>query len=306
MSLQDELTSLTEDTSLSLSVPSRIDARTRLQVLDDSRKSPNPPVILWNLRPWNNFTLIHAIYIERLRYYQHIGFRTVIILYDNLVSKLRNLPTGNPEVQKGVDNIRSWLLSAGMDMSKTELFLESEIWQLFSSEILERLTSIAHSSAGAQESASKSSISTVLDNLCELVYEGVLRVDIVLTGGRDTNDIWNRVRIDSLERTNHSAPCVLSFPLIHSANQAVADTVRDDFSVTSDSSQIRAAISSASEDFLKQLFNLFLIPKEKPNVLRVDNKPVTCYDRALKDGISLDRLRSFAAEQLIEYFGKIK
>jgi hypothetical protein len=225
VNFRDNLTRLTDDRSLQLIVPSRLDERSHLAEIDKRIGTPNPPAVLFNLRPWNNFTLIHAIYFDRLRYYQSLGLRTVVILYDKLVLKLRHVHGARlGEMDVAVANLRRWINASGIAPSGNEIFLESELWEMFSEQILDRMSSIAHCPSSAHETPSTESISRVLDNLCELAYESILKVDFVLTGGIDVKDIWRRVRLDSMQSANLDPPCVLGVDLLRNADRTIAQT----------------------------------------------------------------------------------
>jgi hypothetical protein len=268
------------------------------------------PLVLWNVRPWNNFNFLHAIYCHKLKKLVDLGFNCVVILYDKYVEKNRKL-YGSDKIafRNGVENFIQWMRNAGLT-HHTEFISETDIWSYTEfTDFADKFLSFAHASTADIPANKNKFVPAIVDNLFEIFYETLIDCDIVLTGKGDRDNIWGMLRKQALVDKvvdNYKPPIVLNFPndfvgvdneLINTANNS------NSLSTNDDESKLSAKLGTAHIDFLKILFNFLIIPISES--VRIGGKEFISFDD-IKEKCEITDIRKFAFQFMLEYFRKIK
>jgi len=270
--------------------------------------------ILWNVQPWDNFNILHAIYCQKLKECIELGFNVIVLFYDKLVEKLIEKKLKSPVdpnyVKTNVENNIKWFKRAGLKDKKTEFLTESLLWEIVDPQhFMETITSLAHLCVVNGKLVDKENlISFIIDNLCEIYYESVLNCDILLTGDIDVQKIWNMLRGEMLmkNREKYEPPLILTFPTLLGIDGSPLTTYTDknSLSINLGINELKMRIETCPEKFLETLFDFLIIPN-KEKVIKIDEESFTSF-KSLKNRIEEERIRSIAFEFIKEYFKEIR
>lgn len=270
-----------------------------------------PPVILWNVQPWNTFNILHAIYCQKLKECIEIGFNCVVILYDKLIEKRRRLPNQERAfIQESVKNCIMWFKNAGLKEEKTEFLTETDLWSFIEfKDFGEMITSFAHLCDFDKNWADRENVvSFIMDNLSEICYESVINCDILLTGDVDVQNIWGMLRSKILDRNllpNYSPPLVLYYPTLLGSNGQPLSTSSDDNSISihHKDNEIEDRLRNCQENFLETLINYLIIPQKEK--IEVEGRMIFSFEE-LKGILSVDEIRTLTISYMKEYIHKIR
>jgi len=270
-----------------------------------------PPVILWNVQPWNTFNLLHAVYCQKLKECIEIGFNCAVILYDKLIEKKKGIPSQEKaSLQEAVKNCIVRFKKAGLKEEKTEFLTESDLWSFIKfEEFAETVTALAHLCDFDKNWTKREGVvSFIMDNLCEIYYESVINCDILLAGDVDVQSIWGLLRSKVLDRNllpQYSPPLVLFYPTLMGIDSKPLSTSSDNnsLSIHHSNEEIRGRLVNCPEQFLETLFDYLIIPwKQKIEV----NGGIFHSFEELKEKLSMDEIRNLAFNYMKDYFYKIR
>lgn len=310
-----EIIQIGREKTLQIFIPCRSDENQLLYIenrIKDIKNKKRRPVVLWNMRPWDNFNIIHAIYIQKLKKLQDLGFNCQIILYDKLVEKIKQLK--NEEEIKHLDgtvesNIK-WLLNSGLKIEHTEFLLESSLWKQINFEDFSNKTTFfaQHCKLGDLSFG----IDEIFDRFWELYYEELVDCDFLLTGRKDKTEIWGMLRKDVV-KTNHFAytpPIILYFPQFEGFNRTdVTPEDRDSLlSMNDTKSKIFTKLKQAGahSQFVKDIYDYFLLPY-RDNAISYksqEERDFSSFDKVV-EVLNDEEIIDYCAEELYNYFNKI-
>ena len=271
-----------------------------------------PPVVLWNVQPWNTFNVLHAVYCHKLKECTKMGFNCVVIIYDKLIEKKKRIPCQErASLQEAVKNCIGWFKKAGLQKEEnTEFLTESDLWSFIKfEEFAETVTSFAHICDFDKNWTEKEdTVSFIMDNLCEIYYETMIDCDILLTSSVDVQKIWGMLRSKILDRnllSHYSPPLILFYPTLMGIDGQPLSTSYSDnsLSIHHSNKELRSKLSNCPEHFLETLFDYLIIPwKQK---IEVNGRTIYSFED-LKEKSSIDIIRDLAFNCMKEYFYKIR
>lgn len=183
-------------------------------------ESTKPPVVIWNILPSQTFSVLHAIYAEKLRQLANLGFHCVVTIFDGYVRD--RLELQGRELDQLYGNchwLASWMLAAGIPEQNVEFILESDLREQVGgeTEFVRGLTLLAHM---LEESPDRhndfGSPLQTLSGLFEIYYETLIDADLVLAGEVDASSTWHSLRrLTSATRLfgSHPPPLICEFPM---------------------------------------------------------------------------------------------
>lgn len=267
------------------------------------------PCILWNIRPWDNFNIIHAIYCQKLKQLQSIGFNCQIIIYDKLVEKILRLnnPQEIEQLRLTVEKNITWLLNSGLNITQTEFLFESFLWEKIQfNDFSNKITLFAQV---CDFDITHLTVDEIFDRFWEIYYEVLLDCDFLITGGNDAKEIWGMLRKKTLE-TNHftyKPPTLLVLPQITGINGhgVTPKDANNLLSTNDEKKQIFEKLKMAHVEFLKHVVEFFLLPylNNRINHNNIESNCRTFHE--LENTLNSD-LISFCTNEFHEYFKKIK
>lgn len=270
-----------------------------------------PPIVLWNVQPWNNFNILHAIYCQKLKEYEEIGFNCVVILYDKMIEKkIGRKDQEKIHIQQAVRNCIKWFKKAGLKDEKTEFLTESDLLSFIKSyDFADTLTSLAHVCNFNKNWVKKEGVvSFIMDNLCEIYYESVINCDILLTSDEDIQKIWGMLRTKILDRNllpNYTPPLILYYPtLTGTDNQSLSTSNNNNsLSITHTTQELKQRIETCSEHFLETIVDFLIIPNRKK--IEAQGKMYYSFED-LKEKIPIEQIRELIFEFLKGYLFLIR
>ncbi len=302
---------LSPNRKMECSIPAKIDVNASLfieMLLSKIRQQNRNPTVLWNMRPWDNYNFIHAIYCQKIKHLIELEFNCQIILYDKFVEKFHRFHRQQEfDQQKAITKKNvSWLINSGLLPNKTEFFSESILWdEIEFKDFSNKITFIAQL---FKKSLDGIKVDEILDRLWELYYEEVIQCDFVITGRRDVTEIWNVVRNATLAENNfnYNPPVVLIFPLINGLNDKSIDpsAKKESLTIHDSREEIDRKIQAASDNFLTDLFELLIIPKLQSRI-KVNKNVYNCFNFSDVKDINGFHYKAFAAEFLFDHFQKV-
>lgn len=239
-------------------------------ICDRLKDDSETATVLWNVRPWNEFHVLHAIYCQKLRQLLSLGFNCTIVLHDvyaenYLRASQRETNIDDSAIESGIQSCIDRFENAGLDPEKTEIILESQLWDAVDTdEFLQSLISLSHITGFSSELSERDDIVPFLVNhLCELYYESIVDCDILLTGGPDVEGIWDSVREREVADflNGFSPPLVLYYPFLEGIDGAPLGTNarENSISVKHSETEISAKIRDAPTEFLQLLLDCVLL-----------------------------------------------
>jgi hypothetical protein len=267
------------------------------------------PIVLWNVRPWDNFNIIHAIYTQKLIHLQRLGFNCQLILYDKLVEKICRFKNPNEieQVKNNVERNIKWFQKSGLDIDKTEFLLESFLWEKINfNDFSNKITFFAQI---CDIKISEIKIDEIFDRFWELYYEEAVNCDFILTGDKDKTDIWGmfRKKIVDTNHFNYTPPTILVFPQFKGLknNEVTPENSSFLISTNDDPTEIYKKINSSNKNFIKYVIDFFILPFLNNMVIfREKEKYYSNYNEMTKD-LSINDIKSICVNELKDYFKKI-
>jgi len=308
----ERILTVVPDKQLYTLIPTHLgDPNLRLEVIARNILEERHPTVLWNVRPFNTFNFLHAIYCQKLKELQEIGFNVVIIVYDKLVEKTMNIgDIEKYDFELAVNNNITWILNAGLKEKNTEFLLESDLWSFINfKNFAETITSLAHLFKFDPNLLNRERIaSVIMDNLCEIYYEDLITCDIVLTGDIDAQQIWGGLRRETYDTNlfkDYSPPLVLSFPILNGIDKKPLTTYKNDntLSIHHKEGKLKEQINNAQEDFLENLIDFLIIPYCGINK---DKVKYSHSFKELKTRASTEEIYDIAYENTKQYFNRIR
>lgn len=312
-----KILSLGRDRKLSCFFPGRpqhnpVYHNIQLQLAGIKKREEDPtPRILWNLRPWDNFNIIHAIYTQKLKQFQEAGFNIQIIFFDKLVEKIEGLrdKVRLNELRINIrDNVK-WIINSGLNVGSTEFLLESFLWEAIKfSDFSNKITSFGQI---CEFGTADLKLSQVLDNLWEIYYEDMVNCDFLLTGAKDQDEIWGMLRENALEDQDfdYNPPTILSMPQITGINgrEVTPKDCNNLLTINDSQKEIHQKLSDADEAFIRDVVELFLLPHISHRITHLDIDE-SCYSYPkLKELFSAkEKLLDYCTMIVDGYFQKIK
>ena len=268
----------------------------------------NPPLVLWNVQPWNTFNILHAIYCHKLKNFIEIGFNCQIIIYDKLVEKKNHIPNRDRiYLDESIKNCIKWFKSAGLKEEKTEFLTESDIMSFIKfEEFAESITTLGHIIGFDKNwSQKEGTVSFIMDRICEIYYENLINCDILLTGEADMQEIWRTARSEIIDRNlpNYRPPLILYYPTIIGIDGLPLVTDNNSLSIYLNDRELRENIVSSPEHFLKTIFDFLIIPSKG----KIRNNEDTFYSfEELKKELSRNKINELAFDFMKDYFTTIR
>ena len=311
-----EIIQIGKKKKLEIFVPCRSEGNQSLYIenqIKDIENKERKPVVLWNMRPWDNFNIIHAIYTQKLRQLQDLGFNCQIILYDKLVEKIQQLKNEQEinQLNRTVERNIKWLLNSGLKVEHTEFLLESFLWKQINFEDFSNKTTFFAQHCNLGSLSLK--IDEIFDRFWELYYEELVNSDFLLTGRKDRTEIWGILR-QNVVKTNHftyTPPVVLYFPQFEGFNKVDVTPEDTDFllSINDTKQEIFTKLQQAGacSQFVKDIYNYFLLPY-KNNIVSFksqEEREFNCFDK-VAEILNDEEIIDYCGEELYSYFKKIK
>jgi hypothetical protein len=285
---------------------SRLDDIARRVVGGKSR-----PLVLWNLRPWDTFNLLHAVYCVKLADLIDLGFNCVVVLYDKFIQKRTRIPNAElPSLQAATKKCVNRLVRAGLDESKTEFITEADLLSLVKpEEFADKITSFAHLCDFDKGWAERDdAVSLIVDNLCEVYYESVIKCDVLLTGDVDIQRVWGMLRSKILDKNllpDYSPPLVLFYPTLIGTDKQPLSTSSDgnSLSIQHSSEEVKYRLRTCGENFLATLFDFFIFPWKK--TIEIDGRISYSFEE-VREKSSIGQIRDLASNCVNDYFYKVR
>ena len=200
-------------------------------------KSDDCPHILWNTQPAPHVNLLHSIYLEKLRQLQQeFDCNITILVFDRYRLESEQYDEETRAIQElekqFIPELRSW----GLQDEKTEILMETDIrFCIDSNELVEAMVHLSRTcdyeveSLGSLLSEQNGDITmekmkeSVAENIgneiekfilktIEVYYEKIIDCDIVLTGKRDLEGVWQLLKSNDTGDAEYEEPYVLAFP----------------------------------------------------------------------------------------------
>ena len=311
-----EIIQIGKKKKLHIFVPCRSDENQSLYVeniIKDIENEERKPVILWNMRPWDNFNIIHAIYAQKLKQLQDLGFNCQIILYDKLVEKIKQLKSEQEikQLNRTVERNIKWLLNSGLKIEHTEFLLESSLWKQINFEDFSNKTTFFAQHCDLGDLSFE--IDEIFDRFWELYYEELVNCDFLLTGRKDKTEIWGILR-QNVVKTNHftyTPPIILYFPQFEGCNKTEVTPKDKDLllSINDTKQEIFTKLTQggARSQFVKDIYNYFLLPY-RDNIVSYksqEEREFNCFDK-VAESLKDEEIIDYCGEELYRYFKKIK
>lgn len=311
-----EIVKIGKKKELEIFVPCRSAGNQSLYIenqIKDIENKKRKPIVLWNMRPWDNFNIIHAIYTQKLKQLQNLGFNCQIILYDKLVEKIQQLKNEQElsQLNRTVERNIKWLINSGLNVEHTEFLLESFLWKQINFEDFSNKTTFFAQHCNVESLSLK--IDEIFDIFWELYYEELVNSDFLLTGRKDRTEIWGLLR-QNIVKTNHftyTPPIILYFPQFEGFNRkdvtpkdinlllSINDTKQDIFT--------KLKKAGANSQFVKDIYNYFLLPYKNNFVSFKSQEEIefNCFDH-VAEKMNNEQIIDYCGEELHSYFKRIK
>lgn len=251
--------------------------------IDDPTESEHQTV-LWNTLPSANPNLLHAVYVEKLRQLQELGFGVVVLIFDRWQQEVqgseRNLS------QNAAADFGSELLDWGLDPKQTEILRESDLrFAIDTNELIDTIVKLcewADFSTDTEEEGATTSgpPAQIVRNAIEIHYEVEVNCDAILAGKNDFNSVWEVLRntVRNHEFTDeYTEPLILGFPQLKGTNES--DLASDDPSNSiykgMDETQIERRLETSRT--LREVVFEYLVLQQERGPMRVDGTPVGTY-----------------------------
>lgn len=239
-------------------------------ICDKVNNNGENPTVLWNIQPWNEFHIIHAIFCQKLCQLIEIGFNCTIILHDKYVENhlIANKPDSQIDTELLYARIQSCIdrfENAGLENDRCEILLESQLWDAVDTrEFLSNLVSLSHITGFRPDWSERDDVVPFLVNhLCEIYYESIVDCDILLTGGPDVDGIWDALRTKEVADLldEFTSPLILYYPILLGINSEPLGTrsTENSISVQESKDDIAEKLASSTEDFRELILNKILL-----------------------------------------------
>lgn len=296
-------------------------AETHLDAIcDDLKTDGESATVLWNVRPWDKFHVLHAVYCQKLRQLISHGFHCTIILHDMYVRNSIRAEQNESRIDEKPIETRikaciDRLENAGLDTNDTEILLESQLWNAVdSSNFLQNLVSLSHITEFTPNWSERDKVVPfIVNHLCELYYESIIDCDILLTGGPDVEGIWDNIREQEIEDIveGFTPPLVLYYPVLSGRDGTPLTTkkAKNSISVRDSRSEIASKLDNASDDFLRLLFNSVLLWPDVeggPDIgVTINGTEYSTYDNMIKYNTE-EEIISAAVNSTRSYFEDVQ
>lgn len=166
-------------------------------------------VVGWNVRPVQHLGVIHFAYLQQLSRLAGWGFKVKINIFDIFTTE-----SLSPVLLESMINAFKRQVLGFRHIHSANIELVSQMLKKRNSaDLMQELFRIARPSLGTTNNSANDP-ATSLDNLLCMAVEMWKGVDVLLAGGRDSNDYWAqyRSRLFERDRSGTGLSLVLDFP----------------------------------------------------------------------------------------------
>jgi len=268
------------------------------------------PIVVWNVRPSNNFNILHGIYCQKIKDFTDIGFNCIIILYDKLIennSEFTNFDRS--QLRTLVDKNVKWFQNTGINPSHIEFITETDIWSFVKyQDFASKFNAFSKLCDFDKKWKDKERIvAFIVENLWVLYYEDILNCDIALTGEDDAHKIWGMLRHKALKQNvikDYSPPMILHYPNLNGLDKMLLNPskINNTLSTQDTDFQIQTKIKVAPTEFLETVIDYLIIPYS--NKLNHNGIEYISY-KSIEAEIEIDEIKSIVTNFFIKYFKNI-
>lgn len=161
-------------------------------------KSQNP-IVQFHIRPYFHLNTVHFAILQLIKKLVNLGYRCTIVLFDysTIHAKLNSNIISDNDAVNSMDFFYESLIQFGITKKEmVEIIPESVLWKTSSLKFnyYEKIIKLSRIADKVKGIDMIDYYFNHLDTLTCLVYEGVLKPDFVLTGGKELESIWPDVR----------------------------------------------------------------------------------------------------------------
>jgi hypothetical protein len=255
--------------------------------------------------PFDYFTVIHGVFLEKLKLFSNLGINSVIVFLDQFRHESENIEL-NLVGNIVLSNI-SEFIERGLPQDKSFFLMESHIWA--SEGYFEKFSKVFYNLAS--RSASKRFPTPLLEYLLEISYSAIVLPDIMLTGEKGKEPLRNIVEYLTEKGrvfSNSRAPIILSHPMMRGLNGGSVTIEKGENTLhTGQGAEKRLQlIKSATPEFLIDLCRYLLIPYfDRIQIGEAFYSNINDIEEDLKSGkITEEVFREYISNYTNHYFKK--